>query len=279
MNSVVATKKMSQLLPKTKKTMWKNSNKKSGKKLRWQVREERLCWLLKKMQPFIEAVQKREHFIRVPENSSQLTEIIKKYPDDTCVKFRAYNGCSKCLITCPCCSRICKNHLQLMQNHPPNDPRSGLIPFIKEVRLRKVTFMVSRCFFPPEIDNYNNLIGEELIAAYNLQHNIKLLLLGKFKQPKIPCSWTEFIDIHNEFRQRQQTVHISRMCRALAPLHPHTLVLYEIFKRILPEKMTRLEIVSCIEKVMSIYRKNHQNKIDLQSFIALKIHNMTRQER
>lgn len=260
--------------PIQEKSMWRKNNKKSANITRSQRRKERLRWLLQKMQPFLEKVQSRQHFVQVPENESQLLEIVKKYPNDTQTTLRRYN-CSSCYYTCPCCARFCKRCRALMKNDPSIGQHGhDLMPYVKEVRFTKIIFMVSRCFFPAtEISNYNGLVGEELIAAYNLQHNIKLLLLGKFKQPTIPASWQEFKEIHNEFIHRQQTVHISRMCRALAPLYPHSEVLYEIFKRILPEKMTRFEIMDRIEKAMTIYRKNHQNPIDLKSLDALQIAN------
>lgn len=242
---------------KPPKSMWGKTMKKSGNMTRGERRLERLRWLLIKMQPFIDAIRNKDHFVEVPNNKLELQEIIKKYPNDIYHYVIRYTSC--CQNSPDLCSRMCKKCIRLIKNDPfletGDDPYPD--PYIEKAQFKKIIFMVSRCFFPPFIDEYNGVDNEELIASYNLQHNLKLILLGEFKCPTIPDSWGTFIDIHNKFVKRQVTVQMSRMCRGLTFYNLHTNVLYEIFKRLLPENMTRNDIVMTIEKVMKNYRSNH----------------------
>lgn len=106
---------------------------------------------------------------------------------------------------------------------------------------------------PFGLKHFRRVKGNHLRHAMLVQHNIRRKLLGMSTDdifPSIRC----FEGIRDAFIVRQRSVSVSRICRALAPLDQHTLVLYEIIRRIVPAEASRFEIVQIVERVMQIYR-------------------------
>lgn len=106
---------------------------------------------------------------------------------------------------------------------------------------------------PLGLNHFRRVKGYHLRHALLVQHNIRRKLLGMSTDDIFP-STVCFNGIRDAFIVRQRSVSVSRICRALAPLDQHTLVLYEIIRRIVPAEASRFEIVQIVERVMQIYR-------------------------
>lgn len=106
---------------------------------------------------------------------------------------------------------------------------------------------------PLGLNHFRRVKGDHLRHAMLVQHNIRRKLLGMSTDHIFPTTGC-FNGIRDAFIIRQRSVSVSRICRALAPLEPHTHVLYEIIRRIVPEDTSRVDIVRVAERVMQIYR-------------------------
>lgn len=106
---------------------------------------------------------------------------------------------------------------------------------------------------PLGLKHFRRVKGVHLRHALLVQHNIRRKLLGMPTDHIFPLTY-RFNEIRDAFIVRQRSVSVSRICRALAPLDPHTYVLYEIIRRVVPAEASRVEIVRIADQVMQLYR-------------------------